>query len=569
MTMPTWAVLQLMRAIEQAAPIYLEKYTRPNGELIWPQGAQEDTTFADDLYEKFFNWPHFYAPGGSDYFCHTGERQWNVTTRQLVEYDQVTEEFVNNADWFHHAENYIYLYYLGWADPGLPRMEELARRFAGWYIGEDEKVPNYDPTHRIIPSPSNGGKGPERHFPLNLMKYHLTRGSSSLDPGFEIPDSWFDNDEPTKQVSARFDQVVMREDIPLNLAATGLVTHAYLYTGEDKYFDWVIEYTEAWMERNGGIIPDNVGPTGQIGENRGGQWWCGFYGWSSRFAPGIISLAVAVAVAVAVAAQCAHLITGDRRYLQFLRSHLDRLLDMSVEKDGQLQVPCRYTDDGWQDHGPLAATEPIHLWAASMEARDWSRLERLRQGEEASWDTVVPREVRGSDDRNWVCYIAGELPDYPEQILRANYTEVCQRLEVIRNDEADLTLVDEHHWQGKNPVVTEALSQLTTGGQQTNCWGGLSVGRVRYFDGEERRPGLPDDVAYLVTGLAEDSVELTLVNLIPGRRDGSLSAPAALASTASSPAGSTAIGKMARSKWGAPIWRSTCDRPVKSTCTSP
>ena len=44
-------------------------------------------------------------------------------------------------------------------------------------------------------------------------------------------------------------------------------------------------YTEAWMDRtrdNDGIIPDNVGPTGKVGEQRNGQWWGGFYGWNSR-----------------------------------------------------------------------------------------------------------------------------------------------------------------------------------------------------------------------------------------------------------------------------------------------
>ncbi len=34
--MPAWAVLerQLIRAIDEAAPVFLEKYTRPGGELI-------------------------------------------------------------------------------------------------------------------------------------------------------------------------------------------------------------------------------------------------------------------------------------------------------------------------------------------------------------------------------------------------------------------------------------------------------------------------------------------------------------------------------------------------------
>lgn len=279
-----------------------------------------------------------------------------------------------------------------------------------------------------------------------------------------MPENWLDDDDLTKRVRDRFNQVVMREDVPLNLTSTALVTHAYLYTGEEKYRDWVVEYTEAWMERmkqNGGIIPDNVGLTGQIGEHRLGQWWGGFYGWTCEYAPSIIS------TGVAVAAECAHLITGDGRYLQFLRSHLDRLMEHGVEKDGRLLVPGRNTDDGWVDHAPLVPMEPIHLWTASMKERDWDRLERIRRGNEEEWDKVVPRGSRGADDRAWIRFIGGDLPKYPEQILKANHSEVRRRLELVQRDEEDLALVGEHHWQERNPVITEALTQLTTGGPQT------------------------------------------------------------------------------------------------------
>tara|TARA_B100000809_G_scaffold135663_1_gene133242 strand:- start:1958 stop:2158 length:201 start_codon:yes stop_codon:yes gene_type:complete len=54
---PEWAVpeRELIQTIDSAAPVFLEKYTHPNGELIWRTGLQEDSTFADDLYESFFN----------------------------------------------------------------------------------------------------------------------------------------------------------------------------------------------------------------------------------------------------------------------------------------------------------------------------------------------------------------------------------------------------------------------------------------------------------------------------------------------------------------------------------
>ena len=515
---PAWAVLQrrLIAAIDEAAPVFLEKYTRENGELIWRRGPQDDDTWADDLYEAFFNWPLFYALGGSDYTGEMAVRQWNAITHQLDEEDlgQVTHEFVNAADWFHHGENYVYLYYLGFMGPGIPQMPDRARRFADWYVGADPAVPNYDRKHRIIPSPITGGLGPQVRFPVPLMKYHLGNVSVTVGPGFELPDNWFDDAELTRQVRQRYDQVVMREDVPVNLSSTALVTHAYLYTGEDRYRDWVIEYTEAWMERmerNGGIIPDNVGPAGEIGENRQGQWWGGFYGWTSRFAPGIITNGIIIA------SECAHLMTGDRRYLEFLRKHIDSLLQLAVERDGTLQAPSRCLDGEWTEYAEPGSSDPIHLWATSMEERDHARLQRLRIGVEQEWLSVQSLGPRGTDDRAWTLYLDGDLPDYPERILQANYLEVCRRLDMVMQDDSDLALVNEHHWQERNPVLTEALAHLTTGGPQAVYWGGLAQGRLRYFDADRRRPGLPEDVAALVTGLSAARADVTLVNLSPSR----------------------------------------------------
>ena len=172
---PVWAVLEreLIQTINEAAPIFLEKYTHPSGELIWRTGKQEDSTFADDLYESFFNWPLFHALGGSDFTNEKSARAWTAITRQLSELGQVTREFVNGADWYHHGENYIYLYHLGWSYPSLTGMEARARRFAGFYLGEDEMTCNYNPAFRVIPSPRSGGLGLQKNFQFPLIRYHL------------------------------------------------------------------------------------------------------------------------------------------------------------------------------------------------------------------------------------------------------------------------------------------------------------------------------------------------------------------------------------------------------------
>ena len=148
-----------------------------------------------------------------------------------------------------------------------------------------------------------------------------------------------------------------------------------------------------------------------------------------------------------------------------------------------------------------------------MDNSDWERIERFRASDEDDWAAVTSRGPRVPDDRAWTRWLAGDLPDYPEQILQANYQEVARRLEKVMADEQDLTKMDVHHWQQVNPVLTEALVHLTTGGPQTVYWGGLAAGRLRYWDADRRRSGLPQDVAALVRSLSADGARVSLVNL--------------------------------------------------------
>jgi hypothetical protein len=100
-------------------------------------------------------------------------------------------------------------------------------------------------------------------------------------------------------------------------------------------------------------------------------------------------------------------------------------------------------------------------------------------------------------------------------MLQAAYGTVCRRLALIAADEADLTHVYIHHWQELNPVVTEALVQLTLGAPQIIYNGGLLICPLRYFDADRLRPGLPLDVAALVESVSAEQVVVTLVNLSP------------------------------------------------------
>ncbi len=511
---PAWAVLerQLLDAMNQAAPLFIDKYTRPGGSLIWREEYPGDGVWVDDLYEAFFNWPLFYALGGSEYIGTKAVQQWNAITQQVTyDYGRITNEFINDDDWFHNSENYVYFYALGLSDPTNAAMLRRAQRFAGFYMNEDPDVPNYDPQLRLIRSPFSGSKGPLFHARYADVEYNLVHGHTTLGPGFDLPHKWFNDPRERERIHARFDAIVMQGDIPVNLGVVPLIAHAYLLTGEVKYRTWITNYVDVWLERihqNNGIIPDNIGLNGGIGENRQGQWWGGFYGWAATFSQQMIGSALTIA------AESAHLVTGDASYLELLRSQLDMLIAQGHEIDGSLQVPARHKDEGWTDFGTMRPDPAINLWHASMTNSDWDRLEHLRRGNEKAWQQVTVRGPRAADDRAWTRYLAGDCPNYPEAILQANYQEVCRRTAMILEDTTDMTThTNEHHWLERNPIHTEALAQLTMGGPQTVYWGGLCRGRVRHFDALQQRPGLPPDTAALVSRLEAQSMDLTLVNL--------------------------------------------------------
>ena len=514
---PAWAVLErrLIDAIDEAAPIFLEKYTRPGGALIWREDYPGDGVWADDLYEAFFNWPHYYALGGSTYTGEMAVQEWNAVTRQIeYDYGRAHREFISDDDWFHNSENYIYFYHLGMADATNAEMMRRARRFAGFYLDEDPEVPNYDRQHRLVRSPFSGSRGPLFNARRGDVTYNLIYGHTTLGPGYDYPENWHEDEAWCERVHARFNEVVMQGDVPVNLGIAPLMASAFLYTGDKKYRAWIEEYVGAWMERiaaNGGILPDNVGPRGIVGEMRQGQWWGGFYGWTARYGHNMMTSALTTA------AEAALLVTGEMRYLDLLRSQLDVLLERGREEEGRVVVPYKHTDAGWGDYQPMRPLAPVHLWAASMAAGDWARLETLRRGCEEEFDQVTQRGPRALDDRAWTRFLAGDFPDYPEQILQANYREVCARTAKVLADEQELKELDVHWWQQVNPVISEGLVHLTTGGPQEIYWGGLAQGRVRYFDAAGQRPGLPPDVAALVTHLGAELVDLILVNLNPAQ----------------------------------------------------
>ena len=514
---PYWALAQraLIDAMNQAAPVFQARYTRPDGTFVWRE-TWPGMDGSDDGYESYGNWPLFYALGGSAEIHQRSRFLWDAVTRQFTAYGQLWREFDAYYDWMHHGESSIFVYFLGLADPRIAVDRARALRFAHMYTGDDPEAPNWDAARRMIRSPITGSRGPRFENSWDDWAMHraiLAHYPVPFEdiPGVDGPIADWNDDRVYGEILRLLNARQMRGDVPLNLTATSLVTHAYIHTGDERYRRWVLDYLEAWAGRisdNGGLCPDNVGPNDAIGELMDGKWWGGYYGW--RWPHGLMS----IVQPLTIAAMNAVLLTGDLEYLDIPRGQIDRMIALGRVEDGRLLVPHRHTDAGWTAYRPLSPEYPLQLWFMSQDPRDAARLERFPE-RDTDWKKVAPGRGKGDDIHlaPWYCYLTGQNPDYPRAILEAQWAEVTRRMDCLRDDEGDPESWDVHHWQEINPVHTEALLQLSCGGPQIIYHGGLLHTRLRPFDAQARRPGLPLDVAALVHHLDADSVGVILTNM--------------------------------------------------------
>ncbi len=527
---PGWAVMErhLIKTMEEAAPIYARKFLRPGG-VPYGEGP------VDDVYEMFINWPSFYAMGADEDLLRYAFEAYNGITRHYENLfappegypknrrftPQLYKEFYSNradCDWFHISEGMMAFYDFAIADPSLPENILRAKRFAGFYMAEDPEAPNYDPQLKLIRSPFTSSQGPLFHWTgdrTGFVRYRLHQGHhASMYPVIKtLEPRWWTDPKRRQEIVDTFDSMVMRGDVAVNLASVGLITNAYLYTGEEKYKQWVIDYVDAWIERirqNKGIIPDNIGLSGKIGEYRDGQWWGGHFGWTGLYSIHMIH------GSLTVAAECAHLLTGDPKYLDMLRSQIDVILKEAKTENGHMVVPHNYGPNGWETYRPMEIRDMAHLWHESMDPADWERIQRVRKGSGKDWFEVPVSGDRADFTLTQypsITYYAGENPDWPEKALRADYIESCRRLERVRTEKRNMRDIFGDDLYPFNPVITKALTQVTMGAPQTIYNGGLLRARVRYFDFDRQRPGLPPDVAALVEKLEADRTVVQLVNL--------------------------------------------------------
>ena len=500
-----WALLEraLLKAETEACEQFFERYFDMRGYLrCVARWSTNDGP--DDAIENLLNSTLLHALGGGGSLIEMFEKAWEAHFIQYTDAKTETvafgrdgiyyKEFPEYFDWFHIGEwlNPFVLQTL--SDPRDPALIRRMKKFAGLYMDEDPQAKNYDPDKRLIRSMWGGSRGP-------LLR-DTTRLDWAGDP-VEIEGRFTPGhgERTNEEMLAHFDDYVhVRGDHPLNLGATTLGVMAYTLTGEEKYYNWVTEYVDAWVERtkaNGGIVPSNVGLDGRPGGELGGRWYGGVYGW-------------AFTVVVPQTGQLADrpvflwrsyygfanalLLTGNLDYVKTWADMIAQVNANAKVENGQTLYPHMYGEDGWYRFTP----EPFDRGV--LECYYWTMDKRLLQ-----W---TPQD-------RWLDFLAGKDDAFPVEALKSDFSELRRRMEQVRADDRtpDCMMSDDvHHIL---PGLTDSLIQLMLGGLPTGRVGYPLHCRLRYFDPDRRRAGLPDDVGALVDSMTEDEVSVTLLNLSP------------------------------------------------------
>ncbi|MEC9380104.1 MAG: hypothetical protein VX528_14135 [Candidatus Latescibacterota bacterium] len=510
MAPPAWALMEweLIRTQERACGEFFERYFDERGYLeCIPRWGGNDGP--DDAIENLVNWPVLYVLGGGDPLRAMCELGWEGHLKQYTEAKTTEVPFARDGmyyrefpvmfDWVHNGEGLTTFNLHGLMDPTARNFDRRVRRFAGFYMGDDPQAPNYDKEHKIIRSLLNGSRGP--------MLRKATALDWAGDPMEEVEGRFnaLHGERNFAEMLAHFeDYTDVAGDHPSNMVATTLGLNAFALTGEDSFRDWVLEYTEAWRQRtieNDGIIPTNIGLDGTIGGECDGKWYGGCYGWA---------FTVTVPQTGGLSSRNTHylgiagfgnalLFSGDQRYVDVWRQMIDKINSHAKTIDGQQQYPHMFGDEGWYDYSPapysLGALD-VYYW--SMERDDLKRL---------------------NTDSGWIGFLEGNDGDYPVAALQRDFERVRGQMEKVHNDTTtpDTRLSDNPN--PLNPATIGSLVELMLGGMAPRHGCPLHC-RLRYFDPEQHRPGMPDGVGALVEKLEADSTTVTLVNTdqVSGRR---------------------------------------------------
>ncbi len=524
---PEWALLQreLLRSASVACERYFKRYFDEQGyiltDLRW--GANDGP---DDAIENVNRWPQLYALGGADKIMTMYKMVYEGHVRQMsIPPKTVTgrpthvpyaingmyfKEFPTRADWMHISEGLMVFNMMGLGDPYDVKFRHRVRRFAGFYMNEEPGALNYDPEHKIIRSMYNGSRGP-------LMR-ETTSVDWTGDPS-EVRNRYAagHGEENYEEFLFHFKDYHDTEgDVPLNLISTTLALNAYILTGEVKYRTWMLEYVNAWydrMEANDWVIPSNIGLDGTIGGATEGKWYGGAYGWSftvEQQSPPAQGLSDRPRTRWGfVGFMNAYLLTGDDKYLDAWRKQHDVIYNAGKMIEGEYHTPLMYgnpewsregytEEDGWYSYRPYNPENEnmLQIYYLSMQAEDREHIQ----------------------SNPWLEYHEGSNPDYAINAMRADLADVRKRMQLLREDHTspDMRLVDDP--MHINPASITSLIRLMGGGFYEPAHARRSPPfhtRLRYFDPEKRRAGVPEDVAVLVDRMTDKSVRVSMVNLNP------------------------------------------------------
>jgi hypothetical protein len=540
--LPAWVHLQqeLIVLLRAAAEEFVERYVHPDGTLIW-RDEWPGMDGSDDPYEAFQYFPLFYALTGDERIYELARKIWNGITWQWTEYGQIDREFDGYYDWMHHGEANLFHYFFGLTKPSSLQDRSRAVRFAKMYTGDDPKAQNFDAELGLIRAPMSGSKGPRFETTHEdwithrgvLDTYHAPFEDMKTSP-FDLGTCNWSDEKVYEEVVALMNERTTRGDVPINMNASGQMAHAFMYTGDQQFADWVIRYLTSWRNRalaNEGIIPDNVGLNGEVGQYLGGKWWGGHYGW--RWPHGLLTIIEPI---INIASN-AVLLSGDTEHFSLAREQIDKNFSLGRHNGGLWETPHKHFDSGWTDYRPANPYHAIHLWFRSQAPADLERVERCRGS--IDWQTVSiaekPFSVKhyNTNTLPWFEYISGNLPDFPDQVLSANRRLLDQQLSRLRSEDGDprrwgqVEQINDypdsismqidgyaiHAWQEFNPLYFESLVQLQWGAPMHISHGGFQHASVRYFNPEAQTPGLPIGVSALVSNMDSSRLTLRLGNM--------------------------------------------------------
>jgi hypothetical protein len=284
MPAPAWATLE-RRLLAENVPAcreFYDKYYDARGYVQCVPALGRERR-PDDAFENFNRWPELHALGADDVIRERYLTAFEGMTRQYSDAKTTdvpagrdgmyVKEFSAQSDWMHHGEGLQLFNRMSLSAPTLPAYRERARRFAGFYMGEDPQAPNYDPDKKLIRSMINGSRGPllRRRRRSTGSAIRSTRPASSRCTA-----------RARTAVPRALQGVHRRRRRPLpqprrDDAADERVPRDR--RGEVSPLARRLHGRVAGrMQANGGVIPSFVDLDGRVGGAEG-RWWNNAYGW--------------------------------------------------------------------------------------------------------------------------------------------------------------------------------------------------------------------------------------------------------------------------------------------------